>query len=311
MSKMGRTGKTGKPHSYSLFPSSPLSLFRRSSFPFFHLFPFPSSVAPPFPIFLILGLFGFAAHAADAAESVQERRIVYLLIRDLADKKLTVRVEAERKLKLLGARAAGDLILALENKHLAVTTMPAEKNEVARARAARVLGVIGGKRPALHLMKALGAKNALVKHAVIGALGDLRHKPAVPDLIKLSADADVAIAADAVRALGNIGDRSALKTLLGVLTSPGALKKKYKHDADVSLVRSAAAFALGMLGDTAAVPELLKALRDPDRRVRQHADLALRQMSGRNVRFKANAPETERERAAKIWDAWWEAKLKK
>lgn len=264
-----------------------------------------------FPFFLLLPFFLVFCVDVHAVESVQERREVHLLIRDLADRKLPVRVEAERKLKLLGAKAAGDLILALENRHLAVTTMAAEKNEVARARAARALGAIGGKRPALHLMKALGERNVLVKRSVIGALGDLRHKPAVPDLIKLSADADVAIAADAVRALGNIGDRSALKTLLGVLTSPGALKKKYKHDADVSLVRSAAAFALGMLGDTAAVPELLKALRDPDRRVRQHADLALRQMSGRNVRFKANAPETERERAAKIWDAWWEAKLKK
>ncbi|MFH1730739.1 MAG: HEAT repeat domain-containing protein [Planctomycetota bacterium] len=242
---------------------------------------------------------------------MQERRAVHLLIRDLADKKLTVRVEAERKLKLLGVKAAGDLILALENRHLAVTTMPAEKNEVARARAARVLGAIGGKRPAPHLMRALGEKNALVQRAVIGALGDLRHKPAVPDLIKLSADANAEVAAAAVRALGNIGDRAALKTLLGVLTSSGALKKKYDHDTDVSLVRSAAAFALGMLGDTAAVPELLKALRDPDRRVRQHADLALRAMSGRNVRFKASAPEAERERAAKVWEAWWEAKLNK
>jgi len=272
------------------------------------VFPVPPifSLFPIFPLFLF-----FLCAPAFAAQGAKERRIVYLLIRDLADKKLTVRVEAERKLKLLGAKAAGDLILALENRHLAVTTMPAEKNEVARARAARVLGAIGGKRPALHLLKALGEKNALVKRGVIGALGDLRHKPAVPDLIKLSADANAAIAADAVRALGNIGGRSALKTLLGVLTSSGALKKKYKHAADVSLVRSAAAFALGMLGDTAAVRELLRALRDPDRRVRQHADLALRTMSGRNVRFKANAPEAERERAAKVWDAWWEAKLNK
>lgn len=236
---------------------------------------------------------------------------MHLLIRDLADKKPGVQAEAERKLAQLGEQAVGALILALENKHLAVTTMQAGKNEVARARAARVLGAIGGVRPARHLMTALAQKNALVKRAVIGALGAMRHKPAAAELVALTADPNAATAADATRALGSIGGRPALKTLLGLLTSPAVLKKRHPHAADVALVRSAAAFALGMLGDVAAVPELLKALRDPEVRVRRHADLALRQMAGRSVGFKAAAPEAERERTVKVWEAWWEAKLKK
>jgi len=258
----------------------------------------------------VLGLFFFCSFAF-AAEGVEERRVVHLLIRDLADKKPAVRAEAERKLTRLGEAAVDDLALALDGKHVAVTTMPAGRRDTARARAARVLGAIGGKRPARHLTAVLGDKSALVRRAAIAALGDMRHKPAVPELVKLAADPDAAVAAEAVRSLGAIGDPAAVKPLLALLTSPDALKKKYKTDAGVSLVRGNAAFALGMMGDTVAAPELLRALRDADARVRRHADLALRVMSGRKVGFKADGPTEERERAATVWDTWWEAELAK
>ena len=249
------------------------------------------------------------ARGADDPD-VKERRTRHLLIRDLGDKKLAVRVEAERKLKKLGESAVPDLILALDGRHIAVSTMAAGKREMARARAASVLGALGGERAAKHLIKALDDKTTLVKRGAINALGAMRCKEAVPKLLKLVSGKDAVLASDSILALGAIGDKSAGKDVLAVFTGRDALKKRYKNDADVSRVRCVAAFSLGMLGDTAAVPALLAGLRDTDAKVRRHADLALRKMSGRTLGFKADAPEPERERTAKAWDAWWKAKLK-
>lgn len=251
------------------------------------------------------------AAAARGADDVEKRRQIHLLIRDLGDRKAAVRADAERRLEQMGDAAVPDLLLALENRHLAVTTMAAEANEVARARAAKVLGATGGARAGAQLVQALADKSALVRRAAAGAVGALRCKEAVPELLKLASGADPALAGDAVLALGSIGDKAATKELVGVLAGAAALKERYGDDDAVARVRSAAAFALGMLGDAAGVPELLRALRDGDARVREHADLALRKMSGKNLGFKADAPDAEREGVVKAWEALWQAKLEK
>ncbi len=263
-------------------------------------------------VFFLLFCLPVALRAFGAEDpKVQERRTIHLLIRDLAAKKPAVRAAAERKLKQFGEKAAPDLILALDNRHIAVTTMPAERNEIARGRAARVLGAIGGKRAGKHLTGALADPSILVRRSVINALGEMRCKDAVPELLKLASDDSATIASDAVLALGAIRDKAAVKDVLKILNARQELKAKYKNDADVSRVRGAAAFALGMLGDTAAVDALLAVLRDPDAHVRRHANWSLILMSGRDLGFKADAPEAEREKAAKAWDAWWKAKRKK
>lgn len=250
-----------------------------------------------------------AARAADDA-AVRERRVLHLLIRDLADKKHDVRVEAERKLKQLGKSAIPDLALAVDGRHVAVSTMPPDKQEIARARAASALGALGGKRAQKHLVKALDSRSKLVRRAAINALGEMQSKEAVPQLVKLASGDDSVAACDAILALGAIADKSAVKEVLALLTEHKALKERLKDDADVARLRGAAAFALGMIGDTAAVPALLAALRDANVGVRRHADLALRKMSGRDLHFKADAPAAARKRVAKAWDAWWRAKLK-
>jgi len=251
-----------------------------------------------------------AAAAAWGAEEVDARRERHLLIRDLGDTKFSARAEAEKRLVRLGEGAVPDLILALEGRHRAVTTMAEDRRDLARARAARVLGAIGGARAARHLLKALDGKTERVRDAAIGALGALRCKEAVPRLVKLLVSGGAAPAREAALALGAIGDRSAAKELVELLRDRVALEDRYRDGAAVSRVRSAAAFALGMLGDTSAVPALLGALRDPDLRVRTHANLALRKMSGRDLRFDPKAPAGEREKLARAWDAWWKAKLK-
>jgi len=262
-------------------------------------------------VFFLLFCLPVALSAFGAEDpNVQERRTIHLLIRDLGDKKPAVRAEAERKLKQFGEKAAPDLILALDNRHIAVTTMPAERNEIARGRAARILGTIGGKRAGKHLTRALADPSTLVRRGAINALGEMRCKDAVPELLELASTGPPTVAGDAVLALGAIRDKSAVKGLLKILDAREGLRARYKNDADVSRIRGAAAFALGMLGDTAAVDALLAALRDPDANVRRHANWSLMLMSGRNLGFKADAPEAEREKAAKAWDAWWKAKRK-
>ena len=259
---------------------------------------------------LFVCLAALSALRASAAEdpAVLQRREIHLLIRDLGDKKPETRGKAEQRLAELGEKAAPDLILAVENRHIAVTSMEPDRNEFARARAARALGRIGGEQAAQPLIKALADRSTLVHLSAVDALGDMKCKAAVPELLRLSVSANPPAAAAAIRALGVIGDPSTARPLLDILTNAKTLKDRYKNDADVSPVRVAAAFALGLLGDRAAVPALLAGLRDVDTRVREHCDLALRKMSGRTVGFKADAPEPERDRAAGAWDAVWAAK---
>jgi len=297
---------------------------------------------PALVALIALACIAAAAPARAADEPVDpQRRRVYLLIKDLGDAKGSVRFEAEAALKRLGNAALEDVIAALDNRHRAVSTMDADRNPVARSRAAKVLGSIGGERAATHLITALDDRSSLVRGAACSALGEMRWKPAVPGLIRLADGDDATVAGDAAAALGSIGGDDARKTLERVLGTEATLKRKYKDAAAVARVRSHAAFALGrvgdkaavpalvtaltdgaesvrssaalalgMIGDTAAVPGLLAALDDGSVRVRRAADLALRKMSGQDVGFDSKAAEPERKKAARAWRAYWRAKLK-
>src|SRR5262249_10976913 len=89
-------------------------------------------------------------------------------------------------------------------------------------------------------------------------LGDLKAKKAVPMLIDLvnkpdpGASKGAPVHQSAILALGLIGDPSAEKTLVGVISNSKASNKD----------RTAAAEALNALGDTSALPALLKAANE-------------------------------------------------
>jgi len=90
-----------------------------------------------------------------------------------------------------------------------------------------------------------------VKRAVVNALGRLQLKTATEPLIKeLKAHLGIALlVADIVRALGNIGDDSAVDILVLMLEKHGSLS-----------VRSAAASALGQIGGSKALDALKRRL---------------------------------------------------
>ncbi|MFO7898853.1 MAG: HEAT repeat domain-containing protein [Planctomycetota bacterium] len=258
---------------------------------------------------VLVVLFSLPARAADDAD-VGERRRVYLLIKDLGDEKPTVRDEAERALARMGDAVLDEVIAALANRHRAVRTMDPDRRPVARARAAKLLGGIGGDRAGKHLTAALRDRSPLVRRTACSALGDMEWKPAVPELIEIVENDSPAVAGDAVLALGAIGDKAAVKPLRRTLANPATLERKYKDDDHVARIRAGAAFALGMIGDTRAAPDLLTALDDEAARVRQHADRALRLMSGESMGFKANDSEEQRRKAVKAWRVYWNTKLK-
>jgi HEAT repeat protein len=76
------------------------------------------------------------------------------------------------------------------------------------------------------------------------------------------------------------------------------------------ILRRTCAFGLGMLKERQAVPAILKALDDEDAGVREKADLALQQISGRRVGFDPHGLPLKREIGKTKWQAWWESAAK-
>ena len=244
----------------------------------------------------------FACSAAVAGDDE-----IRLLIRDLASPRLEMRADAERRLVLVGEPAVPQLVAAVQGNHPALAENP-KRADFARGRAAKALGQIGGKDAVAALIAALDDSVALVRMSAMGALGDTKSPDAVEPLLALITDADASIASAAIMSLGSIGDKSTLDPIADILSDDETVNQRYKANEDRRLVRCAVAGALAKFDDTAAVPALLHALRNSEPRVRRHADLALRRLSGQNVGFDADASDEEREPAAKAWDGYWAAK---
>jgi HEAT repeat protein/PBS lyase HEAT-like repeat-containing protein len=255
-----------------------------------------------------------SAHAAD--NDVKTRRAVHLLIRGLVEKDPPEWPKksppkwrkAEAELLKMGDKALPDLLLAVDNRHVAVTTMAADKNELARSRVARIAGKLGGARAGKHLVAALSDKSALIQCSAAQALGAMSHKSAVPELVKLTRGRNSLVVTTTVFALGRIGDRAAVKDLVALLKDRAGLAERYKDPVAADQVRAAAAFALGGAKDRSSVPALLAALSDESQGVRRSADLALRRLSGKNAGFRASAPERERNKAIRAWKRLWRNK---
>jgi HEAT repeat protein len=194
------------------------------------------------------------------------------------------RAEAAENLGLAAAsRATSKLAAALDD----------EVSEV-RLRAAKALGLVGGRAAVLPLVKALtepnrwstiriadiltdmGSEvvkelmdgfaklNAHAKLAALDILGRIRSLDAVPWLLKRLEDPEADVRARAAHALGAIG----------VVDAAPPLRKAL--DDDEWPVRAMAAKALGRIHDAAAIPALCRALRDREWWVRANAAEALK-----------------------------------
>jgi HEAT repeat protein len=132
------------------------------------------------------------------------------------------------------------------------------------------------------------------------ALGDLRAKDAVPDLVRALRDPDGDVARRAVEALADLGAREAVVECVELLKNPETpvrrrasrlLEKLKARDAapdviallrsEESGVRESAAATLGNLGIVEAVPHLLKRFEDEDTDVRAAAVGALVELDAR------------------------------
>ncbi len=159
--------------------------------------------------------------------------------------------KAADALHALGAAAVQPLITALRG------------GGEGGAKAAALLGKLGGERAVEPLIAALADEAACVREAAARALGKIGDARAVEPLIAARRDKDRDVRQAAVEALGEIGGTRAVEALIA------ALRDK------VWLVRRAAVEALGELGGARAVGPLTAALRDKDAGVRRAAAEAL------------------------------------
>lgn len=172
--------------------------------------------------------------AASILAKIGDRRVLGALVGVLDSPDWIVRMHAAQALGRVGdEQAVAPLVPLLHDKVKAV-----------REEAARALVHIGAAAvPSLRA--SLKHPEWLVRLHAVEALGRMRSADAVDDLLAvLTRDHDVAVRADAARALGEIGDPRAFDALLESLPDPD--------------VRPKAIEALGKIGDRRAVPVLIE-----------------------------------------------------
>ncbi|MBL8862637.1 MAG: HEAT repeat domain-containing protein [Planctomycetes bacterium] len=145
-----------------------------------------------------------------------------------------------------------------------------------------------------HLTERLGAVQALTAAAPAAAAEAPAPEAAwvrfLPDL----KHADEGVRWDAVSVLGDANDPAVVPHVVPMLKDPSFI------------VRMAAARVLGeKLRAREAVPALIEALEDADSAVRESAWIALRAITGKDLKFDSNASEAERSKRAKAWSEWW------
>ena len=172
--------------------------------------------------------------------------------------------------------------------------------------AAWALGEIGGETVVPELISVLDDENSEVRRYATRALIKL-NKTAVVPLIDYLANANGEGAAGAIRAVGDITDKRALKVLLaqtqgeqraeaflalGKLRDPSAESALVAglKDPD-SLVRMNAAMALGRLGGPVAANALTKTLEDEVHVVREWSARSLEMITGKPVLYRNSHDE--------------------
>jgi HEAT repeat protein len=180
------------------------------------------------------------------------------------DKNGSVRLYAARALGELGDISATDPL---------IESLREDRNVDVRVRAARALGRLGGVEVVLPLVEALSDGNSQVCMTAADALIEIG-AIAVTPLIESLSHEKVNVRCDATRALGELGDASAVDALISVLTDEWVNVRIYavqslgkigdrravshlidvlENDSENDLVRAGAGAALGMLKDPKAL----------------------------------------------------------
>jgi HEAT repeat protein len=142
------------------------------------------------------------------------------------------------------------------------------KEDEVRAAAAEALGQLGDTNSVPALTALLDDPKFEVRKNAAAALGRLRGAAAVPTLLQaLERDSNDELRAGICRALGQIGDPTALATMLKVLPQ-------------MTSQREPVLWAIGHLGHSNAIPVLGAALRGKEREERFTAAYALAEIGG-------------------------------
>lgn len=128
-----------------------------------------------------------------------------------------------------------------------------------RAKAAELLGILGGPESVAALLKAFADRDQSVRGSAMRSCGRLRASEALEPLLAELRTPDSPSGVDAATALGLLGDKRAWEDILGFL------------ERSKSWARGRAAEALGRLGDARAVDLLAKELKSSDAFIRSGA----------------------------------------
>lgn len=205
-------------------------------------------------------------------------------------------------------------------------------------------GVVAAGRPAEKpLLAALGDPDADVRRAAIALLARLGAFPAIAGLVqdedeRVAAEAALALAAGrgappvlplvaeirralasgrpvkaarAARALARLGDADSVPVLIQLLDAGGDLSAAASDALTAITLQRLGQDSLRWIAwwrEWRAAPRsswLFQALSSPDPDLRRRAAAELRRAGAPPEAYDPDAPEPERQRAAKVWSDWW------
>lgn len=178
----------------------------------------------------------------------EEAGSVELLIGALSDKSVKVSNAAVEALGALKDKRATEHLLRL---------LVHEEEETRQLLLIEALGELKDERAVGRLLSLLRHRNPLVASKAAESLGKIGNRGVVPVLVEVAKGGTVeAVRYSAVFALGDIGDKRAVRVLLPLLKAVSGR------------LRYAAAYALGSIGDEEALDGLMEALTDGEWGVR-------------------------------------------
>lgn len=217
---------------------------------------------------------------------LDDSRALEIALRGVNDPHSSVRVAA-----LLAIRSQRDPLLLPP-----VIELSQDPDTEVRYVAARTMAMVGGAAAIEPLGPLVHDPSEIVRARVANVLGELGVEDGVPLLERLIRDEVHGVRVQAAEGLAHIGTTGAIEALADALTHLTARPEAEAQllslgDAALRVLLSTAratraelrivsAHMLGRFGHNGAVPTLQHLLRDPDQRVRQAAEEALRVIAG-------------------------------